>query len=233
MTLVKLDDRPASRRWAQTARRAAFEADDKATLAWVLAQEAYGHYYGGDLPKAIEVARGAQSVHGRTPCVGAALGAPLEARAHAALGRERETRRSLGRAEEILSQLAQTDLAASAFGYSESQLRFHEGNAWTNLGATHAAWQAQERALELCPAQDFMDRALTRLDRAPCLARDGDVTNAIEYAAGTVTSLNPQELKGIILLRAHEIIERLPPRGRNLSAVRDFHDLLTTSGRSS
>jgi len=43
LTLIKLDDRQAFRRWARTARIAANEASDAVTFSWVLAQEAYGH----------------------------------------------------------------------------------------------------------------------------------------------------------------------------------------------
>lgn len=48
LTLIKMDDRPAFRRWTRTARLAAREAQDAGTTSWVLAQEAYGHYYGSD-----------------------------------------------------------------------------------------------------------------------------------------------------------------------------------------
>lgn len=59
---VKLDDRDAFRRWAGTARAAAAEAGDPAVMSWVLGQEAYGHYYGGDLRAAVDVARQAQDL---------------------------------------------------------------------------------------------------------------------------------------------------------------------------
>lgn len=41
LTLIKLDERPAFRRWARTARVAADEAADPLTYSWVRAQEAY------------------------------------------------------------------------------------------------------------------------------------------------------------------------------------------------
>src|SRR2546430_9340131 len=81
LTLVKLDDRQAFRRWARTARIAASEADDAVTYSWVLAQEAYGHFYSHDPAEAVNVAQHAQAVVPVTPCVGAVLAAALEARA--------------------------------------------------------------------------------------------------------------------------------------------------------
>src|SRR2546426_6530350 len=105
LTLIKMDERREFRGWARMARTAALEADDPPTHAWVLAQEAYGQFYSGELVDAVDVARLAQDVVRNAPCVGAALAAPLEARACAALGRPQETREALQRAEMILEHL--------------------------------------------------------------------------------------------------------------------------------
>jgi hypothetical protein len=120
-------------------------------------------------------------------------------------------------------------IGASAFNYNEAQLRFHEGNALTHLHDTDAAWQAQERALSLCPASDYMDRAMTWLDRAHCLAYDGDVTAAVVVMEETVTPLSDQQRQGIIALRVREIVSILPPKHLALPAVQDLHDLLPPS----
>ena len=221
----KLDDPPAFQRWARTARLAANEAGDPETLSWILAQEAYGHYYGGDMLEAIDVARHAQEVI-RTACTGVALAAALEARAHACLGRHQETREALARAENILSQLNGDALIPSAFGYNESSYRFHEGNAYTHLRDVQSALKAQERALELCGRDDYTDWAMTRLDRAQCLMYSGELTAGLEYATETVTSLTGQERKGIITLRGREIVGALPEREEKLGAARDFRELL-------
>ncbi|GAA4216623.1 helix-turn-helix transcriptional regulator [Microbispora amethystogenes] len=189
LTFIKLDNRTAFRGWAPTARVAATEAGDATTLSWVLAQESYGHYYAGDHVEAIRVAQGAQNV--APSCAGAVLGAALEARAHAALSPSRvpETRAALARARRLLDELSPSEENASAFGYNEAQFRFHEGNAFTHLGDTAAAWAAQQSALRLCPEEDYMERTLTRLDRTLCLVRDGDVPSALEYATVTLTPL--------------------------------------------
>jgi tetratricopeptide (TPR) repeat protein len=226
LTLCKLDDRAAFYRWARTARSAANEAGDVLTFSWVLAQEAYGHYYSGDLPEAIEVARYAQKIVPRTPCVGSALAAALEARAHALMGRHRETREALARAEEIVGCLKGEELASSAFGYNEAQLRFHEGNAYTHLADMAAATKAQDRALQLCAPGDYTDWSMIRLDRASCLARSGDAIDAISYAMETLTKLTEPQRQGIITLRAREIVDGLPTVQRTLPAVRELHELL-------
>jgi hypothetical protein len=105
LMFVKLDDQETFGRWAVTARTAAAQAGDAATLSWVLAQEGYGRYYGGDLRGAVDVARHAQGLMRGIPGVGAVLAAALEARAYAACGDGEETRRALGWAEVILGAL--------------------------------------------------------------------------------------------------------------------------------
>jgi transcriptional regulator with XRE-family HTH domain/enamine deaminase RidA (YjgF/YER057c/UK114 family) len=99
LTLIKMDERAAFRRWARTARLASREASDLLTYSWVRAQEAYGHYYSGDLSEAVQVARHAQELSGQTPSVGAVLAAALEARAQAAMGHRQETCAALGYAK--------------------------------------------------------------------------------------------------------------------------------------
>ncbi len=178
LLFVKLDEREAFHRWARTARIAAGEAGDAVTMSWALAQEAYGHYYGGDMAAAVHVARHAQGLMRRSPCVGAALAAAVEARAHAARGDVRETQGALARAETIRETLDPGSVTSSAFGYTESQLRFHQGSAYTRLGDTRSPFNAQQRALEVCPPGDYTDWALTRLDRASCIAHDGDPATA-------------------------------------------------------
>ena len=230
LLFVKLDERAAFRRWAGTARAAAAEAGDSRTFSWVLAQEAYGHFYSGDLAGAVRTARQAQSLMRKAPGAGAALAAALEARAHAARGDVRETHSALGRAESLLAVLDAGSVSGSAFGYSESQFRFHEGNAYTRLRAIGLALQAQERALEVCPPGDYTDWALTRLDRASCLAYRGDAPAAVADAAETFTTLSAEQRQGIIALRGRALVHALPAKYRSAAAVHEFEELLMPAG---
>lgn len=226
LTLCKLDDRPAFRRWTRTARMAAGEAGDPVTHSWVLAQEAYGHYYSGDMLEAVDVARHARELVTARPCVGAALAAALEARAHAATGHADETRAALARAEDITAQLDGDALTPSAFGYNEAQLRFHAGSALTHLRDVKAAITEQDRALELCMPGDYTDWAMTRLDRAECLLFTDETADALAYATETVESLTSAQRQGIITLRGHAILDSLPKQRQRLPAARDFRELL-------
>lgn len=232
LTLIKLDDRQAFRRWARTARIAASEADDAVTYSWVLAQEAYGHFYSDDPTEAVSVAQHAQAVVPTTPCVGAVLAAALEARAQAALGRADETQAAQRQAETLVSRLDMETAEPSAFTYNEAQLRFHESNALTHLGDTKGAWLAQDRALELVAPSDFMDRAFTQLDRAMCLAIDGDASNAAIHAHDTLLGLSTAQRQGIICGRAQQIVHALPSRQRALPPVKELSDLLMVDPRN-
>ncbi len=225
-TLIKMDEQAAFRGWARTAQLAADGADDPLTYSWVRAQEAYGYYYGGDFTEAIYVAQHAQVLSGQISSVGFVLAAALEARAQAALGQTDEARAALHRAETCLSRMDADGIGTSAFHYNEAQLRFHEGNTLTHLHDTDAAWQVQQRALSLCPASDYMDRAMTRLDRAHCLAYDGDVTAAVGVMEEAMTPLSDQQRQGIIALRVRGIVSILPLKYRALPAVQDLQDLL-------
>jgi tetratricopeptide (TPR) repeat protein len=228
LTLIKLDERTAFRRWARTARIAAQETGDPQTHSWVRAQEAYGYYYSGEPAKAVEVAQHAQDLMGRVPSASAILAAALEARAQAALGpgRSREARAALHRAEGIFANLDDGSTIGSAFAYSEAQLHFHFGNALTHLHDTEGAWREQEWALRLYPASDFLDRTLTSLDRAYCLAHDGDTKEAVTYATQALGALTGQQRNGMITNRARQIVAALPSPQRALPPVREFRELL-------
>lgn len=233
LVLVKLDERSAFRRWARTARIAAEESGDPLTVSWILAQEAYGYYYSGDMNEAVDCARYAQSASRGMPSVGFALAAALEARALARMGPERakDAVEALRRAEEMLSKLDGFDLAPSAFGYNEAQLRFHEGNTYTHLRDTGAAWKAQQRALGLIPQNDYTDRTLTNLDRAVCLAHDGDGREAASHASIALSGLADEQRRGIILARGRDVIRAIPASDRTLPPVRQFRELIEPSKR--
>jgi tetratricopeptide (TPR) repeat protein len=227
LTLIKGGDRQAWRRWGRTARHAAGEADDTGLLSWAIAQESYGWFYAGDMREAVAAARAAQAVTAGTG-VGAALAAALEMRAHVATGDRDDARAAHDRAENALSGLVGRELDVSAFGYTEAHLRFHSGSAWTILRDTAAALEATQRALDLCTPADFTDWALTRLDRAACMAIDGDAEAALGYAAETLQSLDSPRRVGIISDRGRKLLAAIPPQACSLPAARDFRRLLET-----
>jgi len=123
-------------------------------------------------------------------------------------------------------------MTTSAFGYTEAQSRFHESSAYTRLGEVRAALAAQDRALALCRPDDYTDWALTRLDRATCIARQGDPVTAVAYAIDTLAQLGTEQRQGVITLRATELARALPTAFQSASAARELNDLLHSSTSS-
>lgn len=209
-TLLKVDDQPGSLDWAQTARLFAAESEDPELRAWVQAQEAYYYFYAEDLQTAIESAQYAQQVAGNKHSVGSALAAALEARAYAAQGKRREALQAIGKAETYTEGLDSSQTIASAFGYNEAQLRFHQSNSLTQLGEAKAAFDVQDRAIELCAPDDFMDRTLVHIDRADCLVVSGSVTDGLQVAKSALESLKASEARGLIVNRILRTLELVP-----------------------
>lgn len=224
LTLLKLGDE-RSRAWWRTGRAAAAAAEDRATLSWMYAQEAYQLYYSGDVEGAVELAQRAQHLAGGLPCVGPALAAPLEARALAVLQQRDGAAEALVRAEVALERLPEAERIGSAFGYSESQLRFHAGNAWTHLGEVERAAEQQERALELYPLRDHTDRALVALDQAIGAAVRGDAAGAAIRATTTIVDLPEEHRSALIIYRAREVAARVP-EARTVPEVRVLREVL-------
>ncbi|MFJ4185429.1 helix-turn-helix domain-containing protein [Kitasatospora sp. NPDC089509] len=225
LTLLKLDD-PGARDWWRTGRAAATQAEDRATLAWIYAQESYQLYYGGDLAGAVELAVRAQQLAGGMPCVADALAAPLEARAHALAGRRDEAVSALGRAHRALARLSPEDRQPSALGYDEAQLHFHSGNAWTSLHDTDRAWEEQQQALDLYPVENRTDRALIQLDRAACLSWDGNLAEGARLAVDSILELPEEHRSALILYRARDLAVKVPEVGRRLPEVRVLREVL-------
>ncbi|WP_367139013.1 MULTISPECIES: helix-turn-helix transcriptional regulator [Streptomyces] len=239
LTLLKAGE-PTARHWWRTGRRFAAAAadqidssntDGRATLSWIYAQESYQLYYGGDLHGAVDLAIRSRQLAGSLPCVGPALAASLQARAHAALHQPDETAAALAEAQAALDRLDPAERAASACGYSESQLRFHAGNAWTHLGATDRARAEHERALELYPLTEYTDRVLVQLDQAACLATGGDTAAAAAHAVTALTSMPAEHRSALILYRAKELAATVPPERQKLQEVRELHEMLALPGR--
>ncbi|MGK5548657.1 helix-turn-helix domain-containing protein [Streptomyces sp. URMC 127] len=238
LTLLKAGE-PAARHWWRTGRRFATaaadradasDADGRAILSWIYAQEAYQLYYGGDLHGAVDLANHARHLASGIPCAGPALAASLQARAHAALQQPDETAAALAAAQAALDRLDPAERAASAYGYSASQLHFHAGNAWTHLRDVRRAGEEHKRALELYPPTEYTDRALVQLDQAVCLATDGDTAAAAAHAVTVLSALPTEHRSALILYRARALAATVPATRQKLPEVRELHEMLALPG---
>lgn len=223
---VKDDNRPAFRSWARTARIAACEVGDAELEAWVTVQEAYGHFYSDDFHTALATSQQAWDRTRSVPRVAAVLAAALEGRAHAALGDQTESDAAFGRAEDALAGLPAAETELSALGYTPSALGFHRCDAQLRLGNTRQAWADHAAALPLFEAPDYVDRTLTLLGGAECLAREGDPIGAADYAGAALDELTRPQLAGIISMRAHDVIKALPRPQQAVPAVVALRDRL-------
>src|SRR5262249_38553924 len=97
---------------------------------------------------------------------------------------------------------------------------------YTNLHEMKLAFEAQDRALELCGRDDYTDWALTRLDRATCLTSMNEIANGITYATETLNALTHPQRQGIIALRGREILRALPPGEQKRPEARELRDIL-------
>lgn len=209
LTLLKIGD-PGARDWWRTGRAAANAAGDRATLSWIYAQEAYQHYYNGDIAGALELADRAQYIAGGLPCAGPALAAPLEARAHAVLGRRDQAAAALTASQTALDRLDPELQVASALGYLPANLHFHAGDAWVHLTETARARDELGQALELYSAADHTDRALIGLDLAACHIADGNPDAAAELVSTTLSGLAAGHRSALIIYRASQVADTVP-----------------------
>jgi hypothetical protein len=71
---------------------------------------------------------------------------------------------------------------------------------------------------------------LVELDRATCLAHDGDIASALSHATQTLTRLTDDQRDGLIRLRARQVLDGLPRHQRALPQARELEDILVDTG---
>ncbi|HEU5157797.1 MAG TPA: XRE family transcriptional regulator [Streptosporangiaceae bacterium] len=227
-----LGDHRMARSFFRTARTAADETGDRALRAWVTAREALVPMYYGDPREALHLARKAQDQAGRTPCVAAAMAPAIEARALGQLalrGRADaapSARRALVRGRAVFEQLPKRDTGDLAFGFTERQLAFYEGDTYTNLGDTHHAEEGLSHALTLYPAQERIDRTLVRLDRAICKVQLGEPEHALAVGRAAILELPDEHRSDMLMHRGRQLAAAVVKKHGDMPAVRDFHDAL-------
>ncbi|GFH39471.1 hypothetical protein [Streptomyces pacificus] len=213
-----------ARGWFHTGRLAASEAGDNQLEGALTVRSAIVSLYYGTPASAHEQAARARHILGDIVGPATTRGLLVEARALARLGRGDEALPLLRQAEDAFGRLTAEDLDDPSFGHTERQFLWHLGNAWTHLGRTEDAWQVQRRALDLYPPTEYLDPTLIRLDRAVCLARDGETEEAYRTAAQAVTSLPEEHRTGMVMKYATDF-SRTAGHSQ-LTAGREFAELL-------
>ncbi|URN16396.1 MULTISPECIES: helix-turn-helix domain-containing protein [Streptomyces] len=208
-------DQPDAARWFSTAERAARESGDRRVTAWVLARHAMvGVNYGAPRQAAVLAAK-ARRAAGSAPTAAAALAAAVSARALAALGDRSGARAAVEDARSFADRLDGDETADTWTGYPAQKHLVHLSQAYTLLGDTRAAYEAQEQALALTGGGSVMTRALLTLDRAMCLCADGDPSLAASTAADVLERLPTAYRGGLVGSRAVVLHRRLTGRPRD------------------
>ncbi len=230
--MIDVGDQRLARSFFRTARTAADETGDRRLRAWVTAREALVPLYYGDPREAAALARAGTDLAGRNPCVAGVIAPVIEARALARLaGRGRRealdrVRGMIDRARDALSELSAADSADTAFGYTERQLFFHEGDALVTLGDYQGATRAFAHALRLYSPAEFLDRALVMFGEARCLAEADEPEQALRLGRDALASMPRQHRTEIVRRAARGLGETVAARHVRLPALSDYREAL-------
>jgi len=234
IVLINLGDPRLARSFFRTARTAVDETGDRGLRAWVAAREALVPLYYGDPGEALELASSAVDLAGRTVCVAGVMAPVVAARAAARMGGRgrrdalEQARGVLDRAHDVLEDLPACDRADTAFGYTERQLYFHEGDTLVALGDGQGASRAFAHALRGYSPDEFLDRALIAVGQARCLLEAGEPEQALRLSQDALLGL-PREQCPEIVLRAARLLGRsAAARHAGLPALREYREALLT-----
>jgi tetratricopeptide (TPR) repeat protein len=234
IVLINLGDPRLARSFFRTARIAVDETGDRRLRAWVTAREALVPLYYGDPGEALALAGFAADLAGRTPCVGGVMAQAVAARAMARMaGHGRRTaldqaREMLDRAHDALDDLPAGDRADTAFGYTQRQLLFHEGDTLLALGDGQRAARVFARALRRYQPGEFLDRSLIVLGQARCLLEDGQPEQALQLSQDALLGLEREHRPEIVLRAARLLGRSVAARHAGLPAVREYREALLT-----
>ncbi|HEX6470792.1 MAG TPA: helix-turn-helix transcriptional regulator [Streptosporangiaceae bacterium] len=227
-----LGDHRLARSFFRTAHTAADETGDRALRAWVTAREALVPMYYGDPREALHLARKAQDQAGRVPCVAAAMAPAIEARALGQLALRGRTdaapsaRRALVRSRAVFEQLSKADAGDLAFGFTERQLAFYEGDTYTNLSDPHHAEEGLNHALTLYSSQERIDRTLVRLDRALCKVQLGEPDHALALGQDAILELPAEHRSDMLMHRGRQLAAAVVQKHGDMPEVAEFRELL-------
>jgi hypothetical protein len=97
---------------------------------------------------------------------------------------------------------------------------------YTSVGDTAAAYEAQDRAFDLCPAEYLRDRAELQLQRARCLVQDGEVAAGLATAMRVLVELPDHCHTEFVYAAAGRVLSVVPAVDLGRPAVRDYRELM-------
>jgi tetratricopeptide (TPR) repeat protein len=234
IVMIDMGDQRLARSFFRTARTAVDETGDRRLRAWVAAREALVPLYYGDPGEALTLAGSAVDLAGRNPCVASVMASAVAARALARMaGRGRrdaleQAIRMLDRAHDGLDSLPEPDRADTAFGYTQRQLYFYEGDALVTLGDCQRAERALTRALRLYPSGELLDRALVTLGLARCLLEAGEPEQALGLSRDALLGLPREHRPQLVLRTAGQLGRSAAERHAGLPALQEYREAVLT-----
>jgi hypothetical protein len=226
-TLVVSGDQTRWVPWVSTARQSALASDDAVALTWVARQDAFSHYYAGDLRRAVMAVGSALAVASGAEAEAAAVVA-LQMRIHAVTGDAAAARSACGRAERLCGQAGTGSRAPSAWGYDARRFAFDRAEALFFLGDPVARREFDEALGQPIPRDDYLYWAGTRLSAAACMIRGGDPAAALDYLTETITALTPEERLGLLTSHCRHVMALLPAQLGASEAARHLRALLVS-----
>ncbi|MFI6504585.1 XRE family transcriptional regulator [Nonomuraea typhae] len=225
MIMINLGDHRLARSFFRTGRTAADETGDRALRAWVTARESLVPLYYGDAREALNLAKKSRDLAGAVSCAAQAMAPVVEARALAMISgvdskKEvvEQAKRALSRARTAFSQMGNHEKEDMAFGYTERQLYFYQGDVLTKLGQTLEADVILGQALD--KYQDhILDQTLIRFDQAQCRLIDGDIDESLKLALAALEKLNVEYRTELVMQAAFKL-------GESIAAKDPKHPLL-------
>ncbi|HEX4815592.1 MAG TPA: XRE family transcriptional regulator [Nonomuraea sp.] len=232
MILINLGDHRLARSFFRTGRTAADETGDRALRAWICARESLIPLYFGDAREALHLAKKSRDLAGSTPCPAQAMAPVVEARALAMMSgadRKREVvdqaKRALARARSAFTHMREEDQEDLAFGYTEKQLCFYQGDVLTKLGETIEAEVILGQALAKYE-DHIVDQTLIRFDQAHCKLLDGDVDEAVAIGVKALKLVGDEYLTDFIVRPALALEQAIVSKDANAEGLDAFRAAL-------
>ena len=135
----------------------------------------------------------------------------------------------LAPAHEALGRLPATEWDDTAFGYTQRQLLFHEGDTLVTLGDYEGAEKAFTWSLDLYAPDEILDRSLISLGLARCRLEADEPEEALRLGLDTLLAV-PREHRSEIMMRSARLLaDTVAVRHGEQRAVREYREALLSA----
>ncbi|GGL11898.1 hypothetical protein GCM10012284_53290 [Mangrovihabitans endophyticus] len=232
MTLANLGHLNEARRWWRTSRKLADASTDIRTIAWVRGREIVrGLYENRPIGAVLSLVDAFETRFPDAPREALPELIGSKAQALALAGRADEANASVVLLGELYSELphSMTSDGLTTFSWPEHRLRFAESFVYSFGGDYVRADEAQRTAIALYPETHTRGPAQIELQRALCLARMGDTTQALRHAEQTLTALPPADRIRPIVDLGQRVLSSIAPAEHERPEALAYRDLLRTT----